>query len=107
VTLRIGGPWPASSPFRGCRLVSAEGLLSGAGRLSAPFDTRIDKPAFLTGSAAKGIARRLKDHGYRLIVRPESLFISINNTLLEGEANHAVTWGVALAERATAGLIIH
>jgi hypothetical protein len=61
-----------------------DGLPSGAERLAAAFGTRIDKPAFLTGSAAKGIARRLKHHGYRLVVGPESFLVSMNNTLLEG-----------------------
>lgn len=79
-------------------------LPSTAERLAAAFDTRIDKPAFLTGSAAKGIARRLKHHGYRLVVGPESFLVRMNNTLLEGEADHATTWGVALAERATTGV---
>ena len=80
-----------------------DGLPSEAERLAAAFDTRIDKPAFLTGSAAKGIARRLKHHGYRLIVGPESFLVSTNNRLLEGETEHATTWGAELAERATTG----
>ena len=36
-----------------------DALPAGGGRLAAAFDTRIDKPIFLTGSAAKGIGRRL------------------------------------------------
>ena len=83
-----------------------DGLPSQAERLAAAFDTRIDKPAFLTGSAAKGIARRLKLHGYRLVVGPESFLVSMNNSLLEGEAGHATTCGAELAERATSGVIV-
>jgi flavorubredoxin len=78
-----------------------DGLPSSAERLAAAFDTRIDKPAFLTGSAAKGIARRLKQHGYRLAVGPESFLVSMHNSLLEGEADHATAWGAELAECVT------
>ena len=80
-----------------------DGLPSGAERLAAAFDTRIDKPAFLTGSAAKGIARRLKQHGYRLVVDPESFLVSMNNSLLQGEADHATAWGAVLATSVTLG----
>src|SRR5262245_25608365 len=47
---------------------------SGDGRLGAAFDTRIDKHPALTGSAARGIARRLRRRGFRLAVEPESFF---------------------------------
>jgi flavorubredoxin len=80
-----------------------DGLSPGADRLAAAFDTRIDKPVILTGSAAKGIARRLKQHGYRLVVSPESFLVSTKNSLLDGETNHAAMWGAELAERATFG----
>src|SRR4029079_15804363 len=42
-------------------------LPDGAGGpRAAAFDTRAHMPAVLVGSAARGIARRLRDHGYRL-----------------------------------------
>jgi hypothetical protein len=78
-------------------------LPSGAGRLAAAFDTRFDKPAFFTGSAAKGIAKRLGAHGYRLLLGPESFFVSTENRLVEGQTGHAAAWAGALAERAAAG----
>ena len=78
-------------------------LPEGTGRLAAAFDTRIDKPVILTGSAAKGIARRLKGRGFRLTLEPECFLVSTQNRLLEGEAEHATTWGAQLALRATAG----
>jgi hypothetical protein len=34
---------------------------------AAAFDTRLGKPAILTGSAAKGIGRRLERRGYQLV----------------------------------------
>jgi flavodoxin len=75
-------------------------LPAGAGRLAAAFDTRIDKPVWLTGSAAKGIARRLERGGCRLIVRPESFLVSTRNQLLEGETTHATRWGSQVARSA-------
>ncbi len=77
-------------------------LPAGSERLAAAFDTRIDKPAVLTGSAAKGIARRLERHGRRLVVGPESFLVSTKNRLLDGETAHATSWGREVADRATA-----
>lgn len=75
-------------------------LPAGTERLAAAFDTRIDKPIFLTGSAAKGIARRLERHGHRLLAEPECFLVSTKNRLLEGEVDHATSWGAELAGRA-------
>jgi hypothetical protein len=78
-------------------------LPSGAGRLAATFDTRFEKPRWLTGSAAKGIAGRLKQHGYRLIAEPESFFVNGENALEPGQTERATAWGASLAARASAG----
>jgi hypothetical protein len=75
-------------------------LPSGDGRLAAAFDTRIDKPVVLTGSAAKGAGRRLAGRGFRLVCPPESFLVSTQNRLLDGEVGHATAWGAGLAERA-------
>jgi hypothetical protein len=64
---------------------------------AAAFDTRIDAPAFLTGRASKGIARRLRKHGFELIVEPESFLVTKDNVLVEGEADHARRWAETLA----------
>jgi len=77
-----------------------DGLPSGTERLAAAFDTRIDKPALITGSAAKGIGKRLERHGYRLVVGPESFLVSTTNALLEGETDRATAWSTQIAERA-------
>lgn len=77
-------------------------LSDGGGRLSAAFDTRIDKPAFITGSAAKGIGRRLGKHGYRVVVAPESFLVSTKNELIDGESDRATTWGAVVADQAEA-----
>lgn len=78
-------------------------LPAGSGRLAAPFDTRFDKPRWLTGSAAKGIAHRLEHRGYRMVAPPESFFVDGRHQLEEGQADRATAWGSTLAERASAG----
>jgi len=77
-------------------------LPSGAGRLAVAFDTRFDKSKLVTGSAAKGIARRLEHQGYRLVAPPESFFVTTENELTEGQLEHAERWAISLAERASA-----
>jgi hypothetical protein len=76
-------------------------LPSTEGRLGAAFDTRIDKPVFLTGSAAKGLTPRLQGSGYRLLTKPESFVVTMKNRLREGETQRARSWGVELAELAS------
>ena len=65
----------------------------------AVFDTRAHKPELLVGSAAHGIAKRLRKHGYRLAVEPESFFVSgTPGPLEDGELERAAEWGRALAD---------
>jgi len=51
--------------------------------------------ALLVGSAARGIARRLRDHGYRLAIEPQSFFVKGTPGPLELE--RASEWGRTLA----------
>ena len=78
-------------------------LPDGDSRLAAAFDTRIDKPVFLTGSAAKGIARRLERRGFRLVAKPECFLVSTGNRLLDAEIDHAMRWGSSIASAVAAG----
>lgn len=75
------------------------GLPPGSGRPAAAFDTRIDKPTILTGSAARGIGRRLQGRGFELVVGPESFLVSAENSLLDGEVDRAATWATELDSR--------
>lgn len=68
---------------------------------AAAFDTRVDGPAILTGRASRGIAKRLRDHGFHLVTAPESFLVDKHNRLLDGEADRATSWGRAVAEFAT------
>lgn len=64
---------------------------------AAAFDTRIDLPAALTGRASKGIARKLRHHGFELCAEPESFLVTKENHLEPGEEEHARAWGERLA----------
>jgi hypothetical protein len=68
---------------------------------AAAFDTRINGPAILTGSAAGGFARRLRRAGFRLVGPARSFLIRSKapqeDALLEGELAAARAWGAALA----------
>jgi len=79
-----------------------DALLAAAGRTAAPFDTRLNKPRALTGSAAKGIAKRLERRGYRLVAEPESFFVTGKNELEDGEIDHAARWAATVADRVRA-----
>jgi hypothetical protein len=68
----------------------------------AVFDTRIKK-GWLTGSAARAAAKRLRHKGYRLIVAPESFVVTDSlGPLADGEAARARQWGELLGEQANA-----
>jgi hypothetical protein len=64
----------------------------------AIFDTRAHKPELLVGSAAHGMARRVRRRGYRLVVDSESFFVhGTPGPLEEGELERAEEWGRTLA----------
>jgi flavodoxin-like protein len=70
--------------------------------LVALFDTRARKPALLVGSAAHGMAHRLRRRGYRLATEPESFFVhGTPGPLEEGELERAEEWGKTLANAVT------
>lgn len=63
------------------------------GCLAAAFDTRFEKSAWLTGSAAKGIARRLESRGFELAAPPESFYVlNSEGPLKDGELERAAEW---------------
>jgi hypothetical protein len=71
------------------------------GTMGAAFDTRLPGSALKTGSAAKGIARRLRQHGYELVADAESFIVEdAEGPLSEGELERARTWGASLAKDA-------
>ncbi len=64
----------------------------------AAFDTRFRWPELLSGTAARGIAKRLERKGARLIAEPESFFVEHKDgPLTEGELGRAASWARQLA----------
>jgi len=66
-------------------------------RAAAAFDTRVDWPRWLSGSAASDIAKKLTAHGARLIAEPQSFIVSMKPALLPDELDRARAWGATLA----------
>jgi len=74
--------------------ISSLGLSPG---LAAAFDTRFDKPKWITGAASKKIVRLLAKQG-RSAFGAESFLVSgTAGPLLVGERERAVSWGRSLA----------
>ncbi|MDI2124803.1 flavodoxin family protein [Yinghuangia seranimata] len=62
---------------------------------AAAFDTRAAAP--MSGGAARGIARKLRHHGYELVSEPQGFVIEdAEGPLRDGELARAKAWGAAL-----------
>ena len=71
-----------------------QGMHAGA------FDTRYHMSAWKSGSAAHGIASKLKRAGASLIVEPESFFVAEREgPLEEGEIERAAAWAEGIYQR--------
>jgi hypothetical protein len=67
---------------------------------AAAFDTRLDKPHWLVGSAARAYDKRLRRLGFRVSSPPQSFFVAgTPGPLLDGEAERARRWGLELASQ--------
>lgn len=74
-----------------------EGLGPAGGVRAAAFDTRVNRPAALVGSAARGIAKRLERRGFLLVAEPTSFFVGgTPGPLADDEVNRAESWGRSL-----------
>jgi flavodoxin len=68
------------------------------GKAAAAFDTRLRWPAWLSGSAASGIAQRLRQARARVIAPEVSFFVGGKLPALEpGEVERAAAWAASLA----------
>jgi hypothetical protein len=74
-----------------------DGIGKADGARAAAFDTRVGKSKLLTGSAAKGIAKRLSRHGYDLVGEESFIVDDMAGPLHEGELERARAWGRGLA----------
>ena len=99
VLLVIGGPTQVHGMTARIRqFVDLMETRSATGMVAATFDTRFRMPAALSGSAARLIARKLRQAGIRVFTRPESFFVSRGVPELEqGEAERAAEWAKDLA----------
>lgn len=73
-------------------------LPQSAGARAAAFDTRLDKSPWLTGVASRGIAKRLRGHGYDVVATESFLVEDSEGPLADGELDRARAWGTELAE---------
>jgi flavodoxin len=71
------------------------------GRAAAAFDTRVDWPRMLSGSAGDRIAARLRAGGVRVVGPVGSFIVSMAPELKPGELDRAATWAAEVAENAT------
>jgi flavodoxin len=91
-------PTPAIQSF--LEEVSSEEL---RGLAVACFDTRFRLPRFMSGSAAKVMAGKLREKGVSLLVAPESFFVKgTEGPLREGELERASTWARQIVEEVEA-----
>lgn len=64
------------------------------------FDTRFQKPRWMTGSAARRMADSLRQMSVTLLVPPESFFVAgTEGPLLTGELGRAAVWTRTLLNR--------
>ena len=67
------------------------------GVATAAFDTRLDWPRWLSGSAADGIRHELERRGVPTPVATASFLVSMKPELEPGELARARAWGASLA----------
>jgi len=79
------------------------GLSPDAAHHAAAFDTRLDRPAWLTGSAARGIARRLRRRGIEIVDAQSFVVKEAEGPLEAGELERAREWGARLAQSVSTG----
>lgn len=69
------------------------------GSVAATFDTRLARPRWLTGSAARRAAARLRGLGFRVVATEGFRVEGTRGPLSDGEIDRARAWGGRLAEQ--------
>ena len=77
-------------------------LADGGKACAAAFDTRLDRSPMLTGVASRGIARRLRRRGYKVLASESFLVCEAEGPLEDGELDRARAWGRELAAQLAA-----
>jgi flavodoxin len=104
--LVVGGPTEGHGVSRTLRARLSRVPPGGfAGVAAAAFDTRVTWPAFLAGSAAKGLAKTVEQLGAQLVAPPESFLVTGGkaDSLVAGEPERARSWAAQLRPVAAAG----
>ncbi|QYN18671.1 flavodoxin [Amycolatopsis sp. DSM 110486] len=76
------------------------------GTTTAAFDTRLRKPVWLTGSAARAAGKFLRRLGHPPVVPATSFFVEVvdgETRLVDGERARAREWGESLARTQRTG----
>jgi flavodoxin len=101
--LVVGCPtqkWHTTPEMKAYLALLPSGVMRGIA--AACFDTRFDRSSWLTGSAAKGIAKQLKKMGATLIMPPESFFVeAMEGPLASGELERATRWARTIPDKIT------
>src|SRR5215217_1215736 len=99
-TFIVGCPTQGWRPTPAIRSFLEEASSERIGGLSvACFDTRFALPRFMTGSAAKVMAKKLQEKGGSLLLDPESFFVKgMEGPLSSGELDRAATWARMLVK---------
>ncbi len=96
----VGGPTQAHGATPAMKTFLSR-LPDLPGTRCATFDTRYDKPRWLTGAASGVIEDGLRKHGGRPVGPGESFFIEHSEgPLVSGEEDRAISWGATLVGRA-------
>lgn len=75
------------------------------GQYAIAFDLRRDRSPLFAGSAARSIARRLRDRGYHVAGTASFFVDGSDGPLKPGELERAQDWAVALGGRVTETLL--
>ncbi|HET8571624.1 MAG TPA: flavodoxin domain-containing protein [Candidatus Limnocylindria bacterium] len=97
--LVIGGPTEGHGPTPEIKDLVHRIAGTVRGLRAAAFDTRLQWPKLLSGSAAAAIGASLRASGARVVLPPESFIVSMKPELLPGEEERATAWGEQLVNR--------
>jgi flavodoxin len=73
-----------------------------AGVVAAAFDTRVDWPRWMSGSAAEGIRRELEQMGAIPPIETASFIVTMKPEILPEELERATAWAASLIDRVRA-----
>ncbi|WP_280313135.1 flavodoxin family protein [Nocardia abscessus] len=92
----------------GVREWLADALPVSPGHRALAFGTKVAKPPWLPGSAARGIGKRLCRLGYSLADQPVDFLVDdTTGPLIPGELDRACAWAARIAHTELDGMMHH